>query len=63
VDYCFGGGLVEGIISLITALPEHGILSRICSMKLLVMLEHLQEFAKIHLANLVIWQVPKLYGK
>jgi len=26
-------------------------------------LEHLQEFAKIDLVNLVIWQVPKTYGK
>jgi hypothetical protein len=26
-------------------------------------LEHLQEFAKIHLANLVIWQLPKTYAK
>jgi hypothetical protein len=25
--------------------------------------EHLQEFAKIHLANIVIWQLDKIYGK
>jgi hypothetical protein len=25
--------------------------------------EHLQEFAKIHLANIVIWQLAKIYGK
>jgi hypothetical protein len=27
------------------------------------MLEHLQEFAKFYLANLVICQLPKLYAK
>jgi hypothetical protein len=26
-------------------------------------LEHFQEFAKIHLANIVIWQLDKIYGK
>jgi hypothetical protein len=24
---------------------------------------YLQEFAKIHLANIVIWQLAKIYGK
>ena len=28
-----------------------------------VILEHLQEFAKINLAKLVIWQLAKLYDK
>jgi hypothetical protein len=26
-------------------------------------LEHLQEFAKIHLTNIMIWQLAKIYGK
>lgn len=26
-------------------------------------LEHLREFAKINLANIVIWQLPKVYAK
>jgi hypothetical protein len=26
-------------------------------------LEHLPEFAKIHLANIVIWQLAKIYDK
>ena len=30
---------------------------------LIICLEHLQEFAKIYLPNLVIWQVAKTYGK
>jgi hypothetical protein len=25
--------------------------------------QHLQEFAKIYLANIVIWQLAKIYGK
>jgi hypothetical protein len=29
----------------------------------LVTLEHLQEFAKIHLTNIVIWQLAKIYDK
>jgi len=28
-----------------------------------VVLQHLQEFAKINLANLVIWQLAKIYAK
>jgi hypothetical protein len=28
-----------------------------------ILLEHLQEFAKIHLPNIVIWQLTKIYGK
>jgi hypothetical protein len=37
--------------------------SRVVPTRTVLLLEHLQEFAKIHLANIMIWQLAKIYGK